>query len=122
MHEQAERKTNLRSRRSSTTSGTTSETTAELRSELSRWCTLLALSTSITSAVSSLTIFTTVTTTAATSTERLALTLTTHHSTGRSVRSLLLDVGSWDNLSGEVKPFAEVVEALRGEGVVVVLP
>merc|ERR1712093_950121 len=109
MHEQAERKTNLRSRRSSTTSGTTSETTAELRSELSRWCTLLALSTS---------------TTAATSTERLALalTLTTHHSAGRGVRSLLLDVGSWDNLGGEVKPFAEVVKTLRGEGVVVILP
>merc|ERR1712093_22673 len=120
MHEQAERKTNLRSRRSSTTSGTTSETTAELRSELSRWCTLLALSTSITSAVSSLTI----STTATTSTERLALalTLTTHHSAGRGVRSLLLDAGSWDNLSGEVKPFAEVVKTLRGEGVVVILP
>merc|ERR1712093_491536 len=103
MHEQAERKTNLRSRRSSTTSGTTSETTAELRSELSRWCTLLALSTSITSAVSSLTI-------------------STHHSAGRGVRSLLLDVGSWDNLGGEVKPFAEVVKTLRGEGVVVILP
>merc|ERR1712093_405402 len=117
MHEQAERKTNLRSRRSSTTSGTTSETTAELRSELSRWCTLLALSTSITSAVSSLTI-------SATVTERLALalTLTTHHSAGRCVRSLLLDVGSWDNLGGEVKPFAEVVKTLRGEGVVVILP
>lgn len=36
--------------------------------------------------------------------------------------SLDLDVGSWNNLSGEVKPFAEVVETLWGEGIVVVLP
>lgn len=35
---------------------------------------------------------------------------------------MLLDVGSWDNLSRKVKPFTEVVKALRGEGVVVVLP
>lgn len=35
---------------------------------------------------------------------------------------MLLDVGSWDNLGGEVKPFAEVVKTLRGEGVVVILP
>ena len=38
------------------------------------------------------------------------------------MRSLLLDVRSWDDLSGEMKPFAEVVETLRGESVVVVLP
>lgn len=36
--------------------------------------------------------------------------------------SLLLDVRSGDNLSGEVKPFSEVVETLGGESVVVVLP
>jgi len=36
--------------------------------------------------------------------------------------TLLLDVGSWDNLSGKVEPLAEVVETLWGEGVVVVLP
>jgi hypothetical protein len=35
---------------------------------------------------------------------------------------LLLDVGSGNDLSGEVKPFAEVVETLGGQGVVVVLP
>lgn len=35
---------------------------------------------------------------------------------------LLLDVGGGDNLGGEVKPLPEVVETLRGEGVVVVLP
>jgi hypothetical protein len=38
------------------------------------------------------------------------------------VRSLLLDVGSRNDLSGEVKPFAKVVETLGGQGVVVVLP
>jgi hypothetical protein len=38
------------------------------------------------------------------------------------VGSLLLDVGSWDNLSGKVEPLAEVIETLWGEGVVVVLP
>lgn len=38
------------------------------------------------------------------------------------MRSLLLDVGGGDNLSGEVKPFAEVVETLGGQGVVVPLP
>lgn len=36
--------------------------------------------------------------------------------------SLDLDVGRWNNLSGEMEPFAEVVETLWGEGVVVVLP
>jgi hypothetical protein len=94
-----------------------------LRSELSRWCTLLALSTSITTSVSSLTI-TTVTTTSATSTERLALalTLTAHHATRRSMGSLLLDMGSRNNLCGKVKPFAEVVETFGGEGIVVILP
>ena len=45
--------------------------------------------------------------TATTSTERSAftLTLTTHHATGRGVGSLLLDVGSRDNLSWEVERF-----------------
>ena len=38
------------------------------------------------------------------------------------MRSLLLDVRRRDNLGGEVKPFAQVVEALGGQGVVVVLP
>jgi hypothetical protein len=38
------------------------------------------------------------------------------------MRSLLLDVGGRDNLGGEVKPFAEVVETLGRQGVVVVLP
>lgn len=38
------------------------------------------------------------------------------------MRSLLLDVGSRNDLSGEVKPFAQVVETLGGQGVVVVLP
>lgn len=38
------------------------------------------------------------------------------------MRALLLDVGGGNNLGGEVKPFAEVVETLGGQGVVVVLP
>jgi len=38
------------------------------------------------------------------------------------MRSLLLDMRGRDDLSGKVKPLAEVVEALWGEGVVVVLP
>lgn len=35
---------------------------------------------------------------------------------------LLLDVSSWDNLSWEVEPFAEIVNSGIGQGVVVVLP
>ena len=38
------------------------------------------------------------------------------------MRALLLDVGRWDNLSGQVKPFAEVIKTFGGQGVVVVLP
>jgi len=38
------------------------------------------------------------------------------------VRALLLDVCSGHDFGGEVEPFAEVVETLRGEGVVVPLP
>jgi hypothetical protein len=38
------------------------------------------------------------------------------------VRALLLDVGRRDNLSWQVKPFAEVVETFGGQGVVIVLP
>ena len=91
----------------------------ELRSELARSTTLLAL-TSIAPAVSTLAV-TTVATTATAEWAPLALALT-EHSTGRSMRSLLLDVGGGDDLGGEVKPFAEVVKTLGGQGVVVVLP
>lgn len=38
------------------------------------------------------------------------------------MRALLLDVGCWHDFCGEVEPFTEVVESLRGEGVVVPLP
>lgn len=38
------------------------------------------------------------------------------------MRALLLDVRGWDDLRGQVEPFAEVVESLGGEGVVVPLP
>lgn len=35
---------------------------------------------------------------------------------------MLLNVGGRNDLSGKVEPFAEVVEAFGGQGVVVVLP
>ena len=38
------------------------------------------------------------------------------------MRALLLDVRLGHDLSRKVEPFAEVVETLGGEGVVVVLP
>jgi hypothetical protein len=95
-----------------------------LRSELSRWSTLLTLSSGVTSAViTTVTTITVTATTSTTTTKWLALTLTlAHHSTWRSVGSLLLDVSCWNDLSWEMKPLAEVVETLWGEGVVVVLP
>lgn len=94
---------------------------SQLRSKLARSTTLLAL-TSLTPAVAALTLAA-VTTVATATAEGTSLTLAlTEHSTGRSMRSLLLDVGSGDDLGGEVKPFAEVVKTLGGQGVVVVLP
>lgn len=96
--------------------------------EFTRSTALLALTTSISSSVATLTVSTaaaltalTVASTATAEGASLALTLA-HHSSGRSVRSLLLDVGSRDDLSGEVKPLSEVVETLGGQGVVVPLP
>ena len=38
------------------------------------------------------------------------------------MRALLLDVGSWNDLSWEMEPLAKVVETLGSQGVVVVLP
>lgn len=38
------------------------------------------------------------------------------------MRALLLDVGLGNDVGGKVQPLAEVVETLRGEGVVVPLP
>lgn len=92
---------------------------SQLRSKLARGTALLALA-SIPPSVSTLTV-TTVAATAAAERSSLALALT-EHATGRSVRSLLLDVGGRNDLSGEVEPFAEVIETLGGQGVVVVLP
>lgn len=89
---------------------------SQLGVELAGGTTLLALA-SVTSSVSTLTVTTVATTAAAT--ERSAALFLAEHATGRGVRSLLLDVGSGDNLGGEVEPLAEVVETLRGEGVVV---
>lgn len=48
--------------------------------------------------------------------------ITTHHAAGRSVAALLLDVRGGHNLGRQVKPFAEVVQTLGREGVVIVLP
>ena len=89
-----------------------------MRGKLARSTTLLAL-TSLSSAVTALTLAALTTGTATESSLALAL---TEHTTGRSVGSLLLDVGGRNNLGGKVKPFAEVVETLGGQGVVVVLP
>ena len=91
-----------------------------MRSEFTRGTALLATLTSIPSSVATLTVttVTSVTTTATTERPPLALALT-HHAAGRSVGSLLLDVGGGDDLGGEVEPLAEVVETLGGEGVVV---
>lgn len=35
---------------------------------------------------------------------------------------MLLDVGRWDDLGRKVQPLAEVLEAFRGQSIVVVLP
>jgi hypothetical protein len=103
-----ERRNNLPLRSGGTTA--TAEATAEAGSELARGTTLLGLL--LTATVATLTGSTGAT---------LAL-LTTHHAARGGVRTLLLDVGSGNNLGGKVEPLAEVVKTLGGEGVVVVLP
>jgi hypothetical protein len=103
-------------RRGSSTTAT-AESTTESRSKLAGGATLL--STFLVAA----TVATVTVTTGATTATGAALTLfSTEHAAGRSVRTLLLDVGGRHNLGGDVEPFAEVVETLGGEGVVVVLP
>jgi hypothetical protein len=77
----------------------TAESTTEARSELAGGATFLAF----------------LAATVATLTRRTGTTLallTTQHAARGSVGALLLDVGSRDNLSGEMKPFTEVVETL----------
>ena len=106
----------LRSR-SSTTS--TSKATTELGLELARG-TALSLLASVTAAVA-VAVTTTVTTTSTTASTTALTVVTAEHTPGRS-RALLLDVGLGNDLGREVEPFAEVVETLRGEGVVVPLP
>jgi hypothetical protein len=107
----------LRSR-SSTTSA--AKATTELGLELARGSALSLLA-GVTAAVA-VTVTTTVTATSTTaSTTALTVVAAAEHTPGRS-RALLLDVGLRNDLSGEVEPFAEVVETLGGEGVVVVLP
>lgn len=111
----------LRRRRRSATA--TTEATAviatEVGSKARAWRSGVLISTFPTS-VAALSI-TTITPSATT---RAAVTtvVTTHHAAGRSVRALLLDVRLRDDLGGEMEPFAQVVEALRSQGVVVPLP
>lgn len=88
---------------------------SQLRVELARGTALLAL-TSITTSVATLTVATALATATAEGTTALLL---TEHATGGSVRALLLDVGSGNDLGGQVEPLAQVVETLGGEGVVV---
>jgi hypothetical protein len=95
----------------------TPEATTELGLEVAGG-TALALLAGVTSSVT-VTVTTAASATAATA--PLAVLTTTEHTPGRS-RALLLDVRLGHNLGWEVKPLAEVVETLRGEGVVVVLP
>jgi hypothetical protein len=90
-----------------------------LRGIFARSTTLLAL-TSIAPSVSALTVAT-VTTTSTAKRPSLALALA-KHAPGRSMRLLLLNVRGGDNLGGKVKPLAEIVETLGGQGVVVPLP
>lgn len=92
---------------------------SQLGSKLAGGTALLAL-TSLSSAVTALA--TTTLAIGAAAEAALAALALAEHTTGRSVRALLLDVGSRNDLSGQVKPFAEVVETLGGQGVVVVLP
>jgi hypothetical protein len=89
---------NLPLRSGSTTA--TAETTAEAGGELAGGTTLLGLL--LTATVATLTGSTGAT---------LAL-LTTHHAARGGVRTLLLDVGSGNNLGGKVEPLAEVVKTL----------
>jgi hypothetical protein len=89
----------------------------ELRSESTRGGTLL-LVTILATAVATLA----VTTGATTATSTALAGVTTEHAARRGVRALLLDVGLGNDLGREVKPLAEVVKTLGGEGVVVPLP
>lgn len=88
----------------------------QLRVELAGGTTLLATLTSITTSVATLAVTTALTTATA---EGAATLLLTEHATRGSVRALLLDVGSRNDLGGQVEPLAQVVETLGGEGVVV---
>jgi hypothetical protein len=94
--------------------------TTELRVEATWSSTaLLVALTEFAAAVATLTV---ATGSATSSTTALSALVSTKHATRGSVRTLLLDMGCRDDLSGQVEPFAKVVEALRGEGVVVPLP
>lgn len=107
----------LRRRRRSTA---TSEAPTELRREFTWRSTLLGLCiTHVASSVAALTITTitiaTVSTWATASTGTLRSVVAAHHAARWCVAALLLDVRCWNDLGGQVQPFAEVVEAFRGE-------
>jgi len=91
----------------------------QLRSKVAGGTALLALA-GLTASVTTLPVTTVTTATATEST--LTTALVAEHATGRSVRPLLLDVGSGNDLGGEMEPLAKVIETLGGEGIVVVLP
>ncbi len=90
---------------------------SQLRSEVARSATLLAVA-GIASAVATLSVTTVavaaVTVTTAPAGERSSLSVAfAHHAPGGSVGSLLLDVRCGDDLSGQMKPFSQVVQALN---------
>jgi hypothetical protein len=93
----------------------------QLRSEVARGTALLAL-TGLTASVAALPVATVAATATAAAEPPLTALLLAHHAARGGMGPLLLDVGSRDNLGGQVKPLPEVVETLGGEGVVVVLP
>jgi hypothetical protein len=91
----------------------------QLRREFAR-CTFLALS-RISSPISTFPITSVTTSTASSATSPLSI-ITSHHTSWRCMRTLLLDVCGRHNLGGKVEPFTEVIKPLGGESVVVVLP
>jgi hypothetical protein len=107
--------------RGSTTAS--SKATTELRLEFAR-STALAFLASVAAPVAltvtaTATAVSTITATAAWT----ALTIvTTEHAARGSVRTLLLDVRLGHDLGRQMEPLAEVVETLRCQGIVVVLP
>jgi hypothetical protein len=110
----------LRSGRSTSAATASAEAATELRLELAGGSSLGLALTSI-AALTSTVVVTVAATSAAASATASTVIAATEHAAGRS-RAGLLDVRLGYDLGGEMEPLAEVVETLRGEGVVVVLP